>query len=136
MILTLGIPRAQVLLAGGLAEPDATEFELHAAVGDEEFGILSNPFLAANFRTISYRIHITIHPDGTWSYEEEGVMEIPDRPEPFHHIDRNTLHRVAPPVLNPLAVEAGLEPPTVAPGGGLGLGSLREQELQRFREAT
>ena len=35
-------------------------------------------------------------------------MQIPDRDEPFHHIDRNTLHRVAPPGLNPLAVEAGL----------------------------
>ena len=123
-----------MLLAGGLAEPDATEFELHATLGDEELGILSNPFLAANFRTISYRIHVTIHPDGTWSYEEEGVMQIPDRADPFHHIDRNTLHRIAPPGLNPLAVEAGLGPRTVAADRSLGLGSLRDQELERFRQ--
>ncbi len=31
--LTLGIPRGQVLLAGGRAAPDATEFEVRAEVG-------------------------------------------------------------------------------------------------------
>jgi hypothetical protein len=46
---------------------------------------------------------------------------IPDRDEPFHHTDRNTLTRVAPPVLNPLASAA-----TSATGGGdLGIRSLR-----------
>ena len=38
--LTLAIPRAQVLLASGPAEPDAREFELTAAVGSQTFGIL------------------------------------------------------------------------------------------------
>ena len=60
--LTLGIPRGQVLLAGGTAEPDATEFEVRAAVGSEVYGILSNPFLDAKFRTTSYRMHVTVHP--------------------------------------------------------------------------
>ena len=41
--------------------------------------------------------------DGTWSYEEEGVLQIPGRDEPFSHIDRNTLTRVGPPEPNPLA---------------------------------
>ncbi len=118
--LTLGIPRGQVLLAGGTAEPDATEFEVRAAVGSEVYGILSNPFLDANFRTLSYRMHISIHPDGTWSYEEEGVLVIPDRDEPFSHIDRNTLSRIAPPTPNPLA---GAE----VPDGTLGIGSLRDE---------
>ena len=93
--LTLGIPRGQVLLASGPAGPDATDFELTAAVGSEVYGILSNPFLDQAFRTLSYRIHVTVHRDGTWSYEEEGVLDIPDRDEPFHHIDRNTLTRIA-----------------------------------------
>ena len=75
--LTLGIPRGQVLLAGGTAAPDAVDFEVRAAVGSEIYGILSNPFLDANFRTLSYRMHVTVHPDGTWSVEEEGVLEIP-----------------------------------------------------------
>ena len=101
--LTLGIPRGQVLLAGGTADPDATHFEVRAAVGSEVYGILSNPFLDRNFRTRSYRMEVTVHPDGTWSYEEEAMLDIPDRDAPFAHVDRNTLRRVAPPVPNPLA---------------------------------
>jgi hypothetical protein len=122
--LTLGIPRAQVLLASGPAAADATDFELPATLGSEVYGILSNPFLYESFRTRSYRIHVTVHDDRTWSYEEEGVLEIPDRDEPFSHIDRNTLTRVAPPTLNPLATEAvAVDAPD--PGGSLGIGSLR-----------
>jgi hypothetical protein len=122
--LTLGIPRGQVLLAGGTAEPDATEFEVHAAVGSEVYGILSNPFLDQKFRTLSYRMHVTIHPDDTWSYEEEGILDIPGRDEPFSHIDQNTLRRVAPPTPNPLA---GATPPA----GSLGIGSLRSESRIR-----
>jgi hypothetical protein len=44
--LTLGIPRGQVLLAGGTAAPGATEFEVSAEFGSATYGILSNPFLA------------------------------------------------------------------------------------------
>jgi hypothetical protein len=124
--LTLGIPRAQVLLASGPAGPDATDFELTAAVGSEIFGILSNPFLDQAFRTLSYRIQITINTDGTWSYEEEGVLQIPGRDEPFSHTDRNTLTRIGPPELNPLAQAADLGPGAGAGGqGSLGIGSLR-----------
>ncbi|HVX21575.1 MAG TPA: heme-binding beta-barrel domain-containing protein [Acidimicrobiales bacterium] len=144
--LTLAIPRAQVLLASGPATADATDFELTATVGSEVYGILSNPFLDQAFRTLSYRIHVTINDDGTWSYEEEGVLQIPDRDQPFSHIDRNTLTRVAPPGLNPLAAEAlavgaagdgtggaggggGPEPGVAGPGdpasGSLRIGSLR-----------
>ena len=72
-------------------------------MGSEIYGILSNPFLDKNFRTLSYRMHVTVHPDGTWSYEEEGMLVIPGQAEPFPHIDRNTLTRIAPPTPNPLA---------------------------------
>ncbi len=102
--LTLGIPRGQVLLASGPAEPDSTDFELRATVGSEVYGILSNPFLDQSFRTLSYLIHVTVNDDGTWSYESEGVLQIPGRVEPFRHIDRNTLTRVAAPTPNPLAM--------------------------------
>lgn len=94
-----------MLLAGGTAEPDATDFEVRAAVGSETYGILSNPFLDQNFRTLSYRMHVTVHPDGTWSYEEEGMLVIPGQDEPFPHIDRNTLTRIAPPTPNPLVAQ-------------------------------
>ncbi len=68
VIFTLAIPRGQVLLASGAAKPATDEFELHAARGTETYGILSNPFLDAGFRTVSYRIKVMLGRDGTWSY--------------------------------------------------------------------
>ncbi|MGO9343586.1 MAG: heme-binding beta-barrel domain-containing protein [Acidimicrobiales bacterium] len=123
--LTLGIPRAQVLLASGPAGPDDTDFELTAKVGSEVHGILSNPFLDQAFRTLSYRIHVTVNADGTWSYEEEGLIQIPGRQELVSHIDRNTLTKIAPPELNPLAKAAGLSDGPSTDSSDLGIGSLR-----------
>ena len=123
--LTLGIPRAQVLLASGPASADATDFELTATLGSEVHGILSNPFLDRSFRTLSYRIHVTLNDDQTWAYEEEGVLQIPDRPGPVSHIDRNTLTRIAPPALNPLAAATRTTPSRIGSDGSLGIGSLR-----------
>jgi hypothetical protein len=135
--LTLGIPRGQVLLATGPATADATDFELTALLGSETNGIASNPFLLQAFRTISYRIHVTLNDDGTWSYEEEGLLEIPDRPEPYPHTDRNTLRLVGPPIPNPLSLlvaapapapvepEAGATAGDMAGDSSLGIGSLR-----------
>src|SRR5690349_3904032 len=90
---SLAIPRGQVALAAGHAEPDATEFEVSAAVGSEIYGILSNPFLDRAFRTVSFRIRVTVHDNGTWSYEEHTEMRLPDREELVDHVDRNTLTR-------------------------------------------
>jgi hypothetical protein len=101
--LTLGIPRGQVLLASGAADAASTDFELTASVGSETHGILSNPFLDQSFRTVTYRIHVTINVDGTWSYEEEGQMQIRGNADLFHHTDRNTLTLVASPTPNPLS---------------------------------
>jgi len=100
--MTLGIPRGQVLLASGPADPDASDFELTATRGSEVYGICSNPFLDTSFRTVSYRIHVTANADGTWSYEEEGRLQIPGRTEIFSHTDRNTLTRIAAPEPHPL----------------------------------
>ena len=41
--------------------------------------------------------------DGTWSYEEDTVLQIQGRDEPCHHTDRNTLTRIGEPTPNPLA---------------------------------
>jgi hypothetical protein len=129
--LTLNIPRGQALLASGPAAPDATDFELTAVLGSETNGIVSNPFLHQAFRTLSYRIHVTINDDGTWSYEEEGVLALPDRAEPFPHTDRNTLHKIGPPIPNPLSqlsttTSTGTGSDTTgATDGSLGIGSLR-----------
>jgi len=106
VILSLAIPRAQVALASGSATADATTFTVRAEVGAELFGILSNPFLDRHFHTTSFEMTVTVNEDGTWSYDQDTVLEISDREEPFHHRDRNTLSRVAEPELNPLAIEA------------------------------
>jgi hypothetical protein len=75
--LALAIPRAQDALAGGTAEADATEFELRAERGSTTFGICSGPFLDQAFLTKEFRIRVTIHPDGRWSYDQ--VTELPIR---------------------------------------------------------
>ena len=103
----------QVLLASGTASPDATEFEVTAAVGSEEYGILSNPLLNRAFRTISFRMRVTVNRDGTWSYEEDTLLQIPDREQPVHHIDRNTHRRIGEPTPNPLTrAEEGRSSPS------------------------
>jgi hypothetical protein len=104
--MTLAIPRAQVLLASGHAAADSTTFEVRADLGSEVYGILSNPFLGSAFRTLSFGMQVTVHPDDTWSYDEETLLELPDRDEPFRHTDRNTLHRITAPTPNPLAAAA------------------------------
>ena len=103
VIHTLAIPRGQVLLASGPAEPDATQFEVTATVGSEVNGIVSNPFLDSAFRTVSFRMRVSVNGDGTWSYEEHTTLRIPDRQELVDHVDRNTLRRVGEPTPNPVA---------------------------------
>jgi hypothetical protein len=100
---TLAIPRGQVLLAAGTAEPDATEFEVSATLGSETFGILSNPFLDRAFHTVSFRMRVTVHADGTWSYEEHTLLRVPGREGLVDHVDRNALRKIGEPVPNPLA---------------------------------
>jgi len=100
---SITIPRGQTVLAVGKASADAKSFTLSAKRGETDFGICSNPFLEDNFRTDSFTITVTIHEDGTWSYDEDTVMTIKGQDEPFHHRDTNRLTRVAAPTPNPLA---------------------------------
>jgi hypothetical protein len=102
IIQTLAIPRAQIAMASGIAERDAKEFELRAERGSTTFGICSGPFLDHAFRTSEFRIHITIHSNDSWSYEQDTILNSPGR-EPFHHIDRCTLRKIAEPTPNPMA---------------------------------
>jgi hypothetical protein len=99
---TLAIPRGQVLLAAGSAEPDATQFVVSAKIGSETFGILSNPFLYSAFRTVSFSMRVTVNEDGTWTYEEHTQLQMPDREGLVNHVDRNTMQRIADPTPNPL----------------------------------
>jgi len=109
LIQTLSIPRGQAAMAIGHSTADARKFHLQAVRGSTTNGIVSNPFLEYGFKTESYSITVTINADGTWSYEQDTVLIIPGQAEPFHHTDRNTLHRIAQPTPNPTAQAARAE---------------------------
>jgi hypothetical protein len=100
---TLAIPRGQVAMASGTAEPGARRFTVRAQRGSTVNGICSNPFLEHAFRTLEWSITVSVNADGTFSYEQETLLVLPGRAEPFRHVDRNTLRRVAPPAPNPTA---------------------------------
>ncbi len=101
VIQTIAIPRGQVLMASGTAEADARTFSLRAELGSPTFGICSASFLNENFRTTAYTITITVNADGTFTYEQDTVLQVSGRPEPFHHTDKNTLRKVVAAVPNP-----------------------------------
>lgn len=104
LLQTLAIPRGQVAMATGIAEPDARRFTVKATLGSPTAGITSAPFLHENFRTLEYAITITVNDDGTITYEQDTVLQIANRAGPFHHTDKNTLRKVAAPALNPAAL--------------------------------
>jgi len=106
IIHTLTIPRGEVAMAGGQAAADARSFTLEATQGLDTFGICSAPFLDTAFKTVSFRITVTLHDDGSWSYDEDTVLKIRGQAELFHHTDRNQLFKVAEPTPNPLALPA------------------------------
>ncbi len=103
VIHTLTIPRGQTAMAMGRAAPGDKVFELHATQGLSTWGICSAPFLEHAFRTTAFHIKVTVNDDGTWGYEEDTVLQIRGRDEPFHHTDRNLLRKSAEPTPNPLA---------------------------------
>ena len=103
VIHTLTIPRGMVVMAKGHALADDTSFEVVATHVDENYGICATPFLDHAFKTRDFRIKVEINSDGSWSYEEDTVLLIKDKIEPFHHTDRNLLFQIAPPTPNPLA---------------------------------
>ncbi len=101
LLQTLTIPRGQVAMAMGTAEPDARRFKVKATLGSPVAGIVSAPFLHENFRTVDYAITVPANDDGTFTYEQDTVLQVAGRSELFHHVDKNTLRRVAGPNLNP-----------------------------------
>jgi hypothetical protein len=106
ILQSLAIPRGQVALATGTAEPKARRFTVKATLGSPVAGIVSAPFLHENFTTLEYTITITANDDGTLGYEQDTVLQVAGRPEPFHHVDKNLLRRIAAPQPNPAAFAA------------------------------
>jgi len=52
---------------------------------------------------LRYHTHIVKPGEVQASYEQETLLQIPGRADPFRHTDRNTLRRIAPPTPNPTA---------------------------------
>lgn len=102
LLQTLAIPRGQVAMATGTAAADARTFTVKATLGSPVAGIVSAPFLHENFRTLEYGVTITVERDGVYRYDQDTVLQVAGRPDTFHHVDRNTLHRVAGPQPNPV----------------------------------
>ena len=102
VIHTIAIPRGLVLMASGKASANAKTFQVVAREIDPHFGIRSTPFLDHAFKTVEFRMQVTVNDDGTWGYEEDTVLMIHGQTEPFHHTDRNLLRLVAEPQANPL----------------------------------
>lgn len=100
ILQSLAIPRGQVALAAGKAQPGDDRLVLTAKRGDTQYGICSTWFLEEAFRTDSYTIEVTFNPDGSWSYLLKTMLMVHGKP--FEHRDVNTLTKVAAPKPNPL----------------------------------
>ena len=103
ILQTLAIPRGQIAIASGHAEPDAKRLVVKATRGETEYGICSTSFLDLAFRTDAYQLTVDFHDDGSWSYVSDTTLMVKGRDEPFLHRDRNTLTKIAEPDLNPWA---------------------------------
>ena len=103
---TLAIPRGQVLLAMGTAEPDATEFEVSATRRLRGRRHLVEPVSRASVphgqlphaRHRSRQRHVVVR--------GAHRARCPDRQGLVDHVDRNTLRRIGEPIPNPLATVA------------------------------
>ena len=103
ILQTLAIPRGQIAIAAGHAEPGAKRLVVKAERGQTEYGICSTTFLDLAFRTDSYELTVDFHDDGSWSYVSDTTLVVKGRKEPFLHRDHNRLVKIAEPDLNPWA---------------------------------
>lgn len=88
------VPRGVAVIAGGTAAPDARGFFISADAGSETYGICSNKFLDAEFKTVRFEMTVTIHDQNSFSYDQDTQLRIPGQSHLFHHTDRNTVTRV------------------------------------------
>jgi len=88
------VPRGITVLAGGTTTADARAFKMSASLGDPQYVISENAYLTKRASSRSYDVTITLHDDGTWSYDEVTMLHMTELPEPLAHTDHNRLHRV------------------------------------------
>ena len=102
---TFIIPRGVTVLAGGDAQPDSKIITVRATLGSHTFGVCSNPFLDAEFRTVAYEGVLTLHSADSFSYREDTQIQIEGQSQIFHHVDANTL--ALSPIAEKVAQTAG-----------------------------
>ena len=88
------VPRATVVLAGGVVASDAKTFTLASELGPTCYGVLENPHVGEYASTKKFEITINVGED-TWSYQETMNVYISRLGEEMEHTDGNTLTRVA-----------------------------------------
>jgi hypothetical protein len=89
------VPRGVVVNAGATVAPDADSYTLAAEVGSQVFGVMSNPFLDAVYRTVRFEMTVIYNIDGSFTYEQNTQLLMRNSPTPFDHTDRNTLKKIA-----------------------------------------
>lgn len=88
------VPRGVSMIAGGSAEAGDTSFSLSAELGSQTYGILSNPFLDREFKTVRFEMKLELRDANTLYYRQDTVLDVKGRDGLFHHTDENTLGRV------------------------------------------
>jgi len=88
------VPRGTALIAGGAVAPDDRSFTLRAELGSTTYGILSNRFLADAACTTAFSVTVTVHDDGSFSYDECTSVRHARFGGMVEHTDTNHLHRV------------------------------------------
>jgi len=89
------VPRGVLVNAGGTVEENSKSFHLEADLGSQTYGVMSNKYLDSTYKTEKYVLDITIHDDGSFSYEEDTQLWIPINEAIFHHKDSNTLTKIS-----------------------------------------
>lgn len=93
VMLSLTIPRAVCLLAGGSVEQsgDKTVFKVSAKAGNADFGIVQSPFMLEKAKTTAFEMELTLSGDQL-EYSEFTHLHIYDKD--FDHADKSILSRV------------------------------------------
>ena len=102
VLQTVAIPRGQIAIAAGQADPESDRLVLTAERGQTEYGICSTAFLEYAFRTDRYSIELNFNADGTLSYVIETTLAVRGQAEPFNHRDENRLTKIGEADPNPL----------------------------------
>jgi hypothetical protein len=89
------IPRGSAIVAGAVVGADDTKFTLHASVGSQTYGILSNNWLDKNAQAIRYEVTIDTSVEDEFTYTETTEIKHARVADEVIHTDGNTLRKIA-----------------------------------------